>query len=72
MRDFSDDEFRDLVKHPLVVSVPHHTQYVERAIRVITQLGASAASDEKREGMALTTYKGREEHSRCETKADFS
>jgi hypothetical protein len=55
-RGFSDDEIRDIVNHPLVVPVSH-TQYVERAIRVITQLGTSAASDRKREGMALAMFK---------------
>jgi hypothetical protein len=70
-RDFSDEDIRQIIDEPLVVPVLHHTQYVERAIRVITQLGGSLTSDEKRKGMALATFKDCEERPRCETKADF-
>jgi hypothetical protein len=71
-RNLSDEKIKQLVDSPLIVPVPHHTQHVERAIRVITQHGKSAASSQKREGMALATFKDRKERPCCETKADFS
>jgi hypothetical protein len=75
-RNLSNDQIRQFINEPLVVPVPHHRQYVEREIRVITKLGTAAASDDKREGMALATFKDRAERPRCETKSrlclDFS
>ena len=75
-RNLSNDQIRQFINEPLVVPVPHHRQYVERAIRVITQLGTAAASDDKRDGMALATFKDPAERPRCETKSrlclDFS
>jgi hypothetical protein len=71
-RSLSDDQIWQFINKPLVVPIPHHTQYVERAIRVITQLGTAAASNNKREGMALATFKDWAERPRCEMKADFA
>jgi hypothetical protein len=68
-RNLSDDQIRQFLNKPLVVPVSHHRHYVERAIRVNTQLGTAAASDDKREGMTLATFKDRAERPRCDTKS---
>jgi hypothetical protein len=49
-RDFSDDDIRLIIDEPLLVPFLQHTQYVKRAIRVITQLGSSSTSDKKGTG----------------------
>jgi hypothetical protein len=68
---FAQDEYKIVVEEPLIVDILYHTQHVESLICVITQNGKSAASAEKREGMAIATMRDRKSRPWCETKADF-
>ena len=56
---------------PLKIEVPHHTQYVERAIRVVNDCGKRSTSFLVREGMALSTMESRKARPKVETKRDF-
>jgi hypothetical protein len=71
VREFSESQLLAIIDNPITFDIPHHTQHVKRLIRVITQKGKSAASDEKREGMTIATLKDRQQRPRCETKGDF-
>ena len=70
LHDHSDEDIRKYEESPLDIPVPHHTQYVERAIRVVTDCGTRAASLELREGMAKATFRSRKAMPKCETKKD--
>ena len=72
MHDHSDEDIRKYEESPLDIPVPHHTQYVERAIRVVTDCGTRAASLELREGMAKATFRSRKAMPKCETKKNLN
>ena len=72
LRDFKNEEILTFLDTPLNISVPHHTQYVERAIRVSNEAGKRAASLEMREGMARAIFEDRKKRPKCETKKDFA
>ena len=71
LRKYSDQEILDLVETPLVLPVEHNTQYVEPAIRVMSEKSKRAASLKRREGKAISIFQSRSKRPKCETKKDF-
>ena len=72
LRDCSDEDVQKCIDEPFVLEIPSNSQFVERQIQLISQIGPRAATAEMRDGLARATIRNCELLPKCETKADYS
>ena len=72
LRKFSMQQIRQFIVTPLVLDVPSNTQFVERAIKLVTSNGTRAATAKLRDGLCRATVESRKRHPHIETMKDFS
>ena len=72
LRKLTNDDLRKFEHTPLVSTIPHNTQHLERLIQLMAANALRAATPKLRNGLVKATIRNRISRPRLESKQDFS
>jgi hypothetical protein len=71
IKDFSDDEIKELSLYPLTITHPCHNQTVERHVKLVTQASSMVSTFERRDGLIRQRISSRKLIKQFGTKKHF-